>query len=109
MWRLAVDFGYDVSMDNDQLVQLVKANATFIQQLNTNMEILEKNIDTILNVNKETARDIIALQKAVLQFLAVKDIIKDENDMRIFQRLHMKNIADTDQQTAKKRDGDTNP
>lgn len=88
------------------LTQLAETNAAYIQQLNSNMAVFEQNIDTILNANKETTRDIIALQKAVLQFLAAKKIIENEDDIRLFQKLHMKNIAEQDQQMAQKRDTD---
>lgn len=83
---------------------LPEKNAEYIQQLNSNIEVLGKNIQTMLQANKENARDFIALQKAVIQFLAVKGVITSEDDFKLFQKLHLQNISYLDQELAKRRD-----
>jgi len=85
-------------------MDLSEINAEYIKQLNANMEIMGKNIETILEAHKESARDFIALQKAVIQFLAAKGIITSEEDFKLFQKLHLQNISYLDQEIAKRRD-----
>jgi len=85
-------------------MNLPELNAHYIKQLNDNIKILQGNIDAISTINRENARDLLALQRAVLKFLAVKGIIEGEEDIRTFQRLHMTCIAELDQIIAKKRD-----
>jgi len=85
-------------------MDLPNINAKYIKQLNDNMEIIEKNIQTVLTFQKEHARDFIALQKAVIQFLTVKGVITSEEDFKLFQKLHLQNIAYLDQELAKRRD-----
>lgn len=83
---------------------LPEKNAEYIQQLNANIDILSKNIQTMLQAHKENARDFIALQKAVIQFMAAKGIITSEDDFKLFQKLHLQNISYLDQELAKRRD-----
>jgi len=84
--------------------KLAMQNAEYIQQLNANIVALDKNIQTINNSIKELARDTAALQRAVIEYLKEKEIIKTEEDVRLLQKLHMRHIAFLDQATAHGRE-----
>lgn len=84
--------------------RLAMQNAEYIQQLNANIVALDQNIQTINSTIKELARDTAALQRAVIEFLKEKEIIKTEDDVRLLQKLHMRHIAFLDQATAQRRE-----
>jgi hypothetical protein len=79
-------------------------NAEYIKQLNANIMSLDQNITTINTSIKELARDTSALQRAVIEYLREKDIIKTEDDVRLLQKLHMQQISYLDQEIAERRE-----
>jgi len=80
------------------------ANAHYIQKLNENIRVLDKNITFLENTIKTLAKDIAALQRATIEFLKEKYLIATEEDIQLFQRLHLRNIAKIDQESAELRD-----
>lgn len=81
-------------------------NAQYIQKLNENIQILDKNVQYLENTIKTMAKDIAAMQRAVIEFLKEKDIIATEEDVQLLQKLHIRNIARIDQESAELRDRD---
>lgn len=85
-------------------------NAFFIQQLNNNVKVLDQNI-TVLEKNislvneavRNLARDIAAMQRAIIEYMKEKDLIKDEDDVKLLQKLHMRHIAALDQEIEEKK------
>lgn len=86
-------------------MELENQNAKYIQQLNLNIQtldknlhVLEQNVVTINETIKNLARDFAALQRATIEFLKEKEIIKDEEDIKLLQKLHLRHIAALDQE-----------
>jgi len=80
-------------------------NSIYIQQINENLkvfdknlEILEKNIALVNETVKNLARDIAAMQRAIIDYLREKNIIENEDDIKLLQRLHLRHIAALDQE-----------
>jgi metal-dependent amidase/aminoacylase/carboxypeptidase family protein len=80
------------------------SNAHFIQKLNDNIHVLDKNIQYLETTIKTLAKDIAAMQRATIEFLKEKDLIATEEDILLFQKLHLRNIAKIDQEAAEMRD-----
>ncbi|RJR08393.1 hypothetical protein C4588_05680 [Candidatus Parcubacteria bacterium] len=80
------------------------ANTRHIIQLNENIRILDKNVQFLENSIKTLAKDIAAMQRAIIEYMAEKDLISSDEDRQLFQKLHLRNIARIDQETAKLRD-----
>jgi len=80
------------------------ANAHYIQKLNDNIRVLDRNITYLENTIKTLAKDIAALQRATIEFMKEKDLIATEEDIQLFQKLHLRNIAKIDQEAAEMRD-----
>lgn len=85
-------------------------NAKYIQLLNNNNIIIEKNVETLNQQIKKMedtinglARDSAAMQRAIIEYLKEKEIIKDEDDIRLLQKLHIKNISQLDQEIAERK------
>lgn len=85
------------------------SNANFIQKLNDNIHILDKNIQYLENTIKTLAKDIAAMQRATIEFLKEKDLIATEEDILLLQKLHLRNIARIDQEAAELRDRGRDP
>ena len=85
-------------------MNLPELNAKYIQQLNDNLKVLDQNLETITTKQRETTRDFLALQRAMIQFLIKKEIISGPDDLELFHKLHLQNIAKIDQELAEKRD-----
>lgn len=83
---------------------LEKLNAQFIQQLNYNIKVLDTNMQTMM---KELARDIAAVQRALVEFLQMKEIIATEEDLQLLRKLHLKHVAKIDQETMDQRKKDS--
>ena len=96
------------NMNYSQTAKLTMQNSQYIQKLNQNMIVIDKNIQSINSSIKELARDTAALQRAVIEFLKEKGLIQSEEDIRLLQKLHMRHIAQLDQEIADKRE-DTAP
>ena len=91
-------------------MELENQNARYIQQINTNMQtldqnlhVLETNVTAINETIKNLARDFAALQRATIEFLREKEIIKDEEDIRLLQKLHLRHIAALDQEIEERK------
>ena len=91
-------------MNDSSVSKLADTNAEYMQKRNKNVIALNQNIQTINVSIKELARDTAALQRAVIEFLKEKDIIKDEADIRLLQKLHNRHISQLDQDLAQKRE-----
>lgn len=90
-------------------------NFIYIKQINENMKILDTNVATleanIALVNeavRNLARDISAMQRAIIEYLRAKDLIKDEEDIRLLQKFHMRHIAALDQEIEERKRGEKN-
>ena len=81
------------------------ANAVYIQKLNENIQVLDKNIQYLENTIKTLAKDIAAIQRAIIEFMKEKDLLASEEDVELFHKLHLRNIARIDQEAAELRDG----
>lgn len=90
--------------NNTMDMRLPFQNAEYIKQLNENLVVLDQNIKAMHVIIAELARDSSALQHAVIEFLKEKGIIETEEDVKLLQKLHMRQIARIDQATAKKRE-----
>lgn len=91
-------------MNSSQTTRLTIQNSQYIQKLNQNIIMMDKNIQSINNSIKELARDTAALQRAVIEFLKEKGLIQNEEDIRLLQKLHLRHIAQLDQEIADKRE-----
>lgn len=96
-------------------MSIEEQNFTYIKQINDNMKILDANVATLESsialVNeavRNLARDISAMQRAIIEYLREKDIIRDENDVKLLQKLHMRHIAALDQEIEEKKRTDKN-
>lgn len=85
-------------------------NFAYIQQINNNMKVLDQNVRTLENniasVNesvKNLARDIAAMQRAIIEYMKEKDLIKDEDDIKLLQKLHLRHIAALDQEIEERK------
>jgi len=91
-------------------MDLPKQNAKYIQLLNNNnirleqnIAILERSLKTMDDAISAVARDSAAMQRAVVEFLKEKGILENEEDLKLLQKLHMRHIAQLDQEiTARK-------
>lgn len=91
------------TMNNMQTAKLAMQNAKHIQSLNQNMVVVDKNIQMMNSSIKELARDTAALQRAFIEFLKEKGLIQNEEDIKLLQRLHLRQIAQLDQEIANQR------
>lgn len=92
-------------------MNLSQQNAQYIQLLNENIQILSRNIEALeLGMKKldegmnNVGRDTAAMQRAVVEFLKEKDIIKDDDDMKLLQKFHLRQIAQLDQEITKRKE-----
>ena len=92
----------------NEIKQLALQNAEYIKQLNHNLSVINKNISTINEALKtsikELARDVAAMQRALVEFLQHKKIIDGEEDAKFLKKLHIQHISRLDQEIAEKRD-----
>ena len=84
-------------------MDLPNKNAKYIQLLNQQNMTLERNIRVIEDTISSVARDAAAMQRAMIEYLREKDIIKDEDDLKLLQKFHMRNIAQLDQEIAARK------
>jgi hypothetical protein len=91
-------------------MNLEEQNAVYIQQINKNLQTLDKNVAILENnislVNeavRNLARDACAMQRAIIEFMKEKDLIKDEDDVKLLQKLHLRHIAALDQEIEEKK------
>ena len=92
-------------------MNLSQQNAQYIQLLNENIQILSHNIEALeLGMKKldegmnNVGRDTAAMQRAVVEFLKKKNIIKDDEDMKLLQKLHLRHIAQLDQEITERKE-----
>lgn len=83
-------------------------NAKFIQQLNLAVTVLDYNQQLLTTEFRDAIRDLHAIQRTFLQYLEEKGLVENEEDKRLFQKLHNRNIAQIDQELAdqRKKSGD---
>ena len=79
-------------------------NAVYIRQLNQNLIMMDLNIQSLSDSVKELAKNSAAMQQAVIAYMTEKGIIGGPEDARLFQKLHMRQIAQLDQELAKKEE-----
>ena len=91
-------------------MDLSRQNAQYIQLLNQSNKALEHNILVLQNTVKTmedtlnaVARDSAALQRAIIEFLKTKEIIKNDDDLRLLQKFHMRHISQLDQEIAERK------
>ena len=77
-------------------------NALYIMQLNQNLTVLDRNLRALAESVKEIARETMALQQALVSYMTEKGLIDGPEDARLLQKLHMRTIAQIDQQIAQK-------
>lgn len=82
-------------------------NAQYIQLLNQNIKTLSQNIETleqgIMRLEESIGslgRDAAAMQGAMIAFLKEKEIIKGDEDLKLLQKLHIRQLARLDQEIA---------
>ena len=68
------------------------------------MAMIDQNMRSLSESIKDIARDSLALQQAVIAYMTEKGIIGSPEDARLLQKLHMRNIAELDQQIAQKEE-----
>ena len=92
-------------------MNIPQQNSQFIQLLNQNIQILNQNIETLeLGMKKlddsmsNVGRDSAAMQRAIIEFLKEKDIIKNDDDVKLLQKLHLRNIAQLDQEITQRKE-----
>lgn len=92
-------------------MNLSQQNAQYIQLLNENIQILNQNIETLeLGLKKlddsmsNVGRDAAAMQRAIIEFLKEKDIIKGDDDLKLLQKLHFRHIAQLDQEITERKE-----
>jgi hypothetical protein len=92
-------------------MNISEKNAQYIQLLNQNIQVLSQNIETLEEGMKKlddsmsnVGRDSAAMQRAVIEFLKEKKIIKDDEDVKLLQKLHLRNIAQLDQEITKRKE-----
>lgn len=90
---------YNLYMNED----LPSKNAEYIKQLNDNVLILDQNIRAASITIREVARDLSAMQRAIIELLKHKKIINGDEDMRLLQKFHMRHVAQIDQEMAEER------
>lgn len=90
-------------MDDLELV-----NAHYIKRLNDNIQVLDRNIQFLENTIKTLAKDIAAMQRTIISYMKEKDLISTEEDIKLLQKLHLRNIAQIDQEAAELRDRNDN-
>ena len=66
------------------------------------MIMIDQNMQTLSESIKDIARDSLALQQAIIAYMSEKGIIGSPEDARLLQKLHMRNIAQLDQEIAQK-------
>lgn len=91
-------------MNNAQTAKLAMQNSQYIQKLNQNMVILDKNVQNVNASIKELARDTAALQRAIIEFMKEKGLIQNEEDIKLLQKLHLRHIAQLDQEITGRKD-----
>ena len=69
----------------------------FVRQLNRNLYVLESAIMKLADRYEEMRRDSAALHRATIEFLKEKNIIQNEEDLKLLRKLHMQHIAALDQ------------
>jgi len=91
-------------------MDLENQNAKYIQQINQNLRnldqnvnILEQQITAVNEAVKNLARDIAAMQRAIIEYLREKEIIKDDDDLKLLQRSHLRHIAALDQEIEERK------
>jgi len=85
------------SQQNAQYIQLLNQN---IKTLSQNIETLEKGILRLEESIGSLGRDAAAMQGAMVAFLKEKEIIKGEEDFKLLQKLHIRQLARLDQEIA---------
>ncbi len=92
-------------------MEISQQDAKYIQLLNQSNKVLERNItvlETSIRAMDDTlnrvARDSAALQRAIIEFMKLKDIIKTDDDLRLLQKLHMRHISQLDQEIAERKE-----
>ena len=91
-------------------MDLPNKNAQYIQLLNKQNMALEKNISvleqSLMNLEdmiSSVARDASAMQRAMIEYLKEKEVIKDDDDIKLLKKFHMRNIAQLDQEIAARK------
>jgi hypothetical protein len=91
-------------------MDLPSQNAKYIQLLNNNNVLLERNIavleQSIRSMDEmisSVTRNAAAMQRAMVDFLTEKEIIKDDEDIKLLQKFHVRNIAKLDQEMAARK------
>jgi len=87
-------------------MSIQERNASYIQQLNQNLIMMDQKVQSLSESLKDLAKNSAAIQQAVLAYLTEKGLIASPEDARLFQKLHMQNIARLDQELAEKESRD---
>jgi hypothetical protein len=92
------------------VMDLPSQNAKYIQLLNNNNVLLERNITVLEQSIKSmdemigsVTRNAAAMQRAMVDFLTEKGVIENDDDIKLLQKFHVRNIAKLDQEMAARK------